>query len=438
MHIPSNNDQIEITLEKVLDALEKLIGSQKKLSQSFHVNLTDNWEQGYKLFNTANVALKSPKNIQEVNVKSESWMEDQQRIKKLLQTGLRIAELKQKFGSTLIHEAWEEEVLEIRKTLVAKGDKWWKIFSRDYWNAKNALAGLLVEKIPQELEAQIDLVGGILEYQRLKPILADHNSLGKSLFQKLYKGEESKWKNLINIFKYLRHVYQEIEKDKIVPEPLDVLQDGVDLAAFESDKEDLKNSKIEFQSTYKEYVDQLEFDETLKFNGDKAIEQNYDILNFLFEEQLDTINKLGEISSLNFSLHELKELDLEYVADIAAEWMPASKHLADLFELSWLQAFLEKALRTRKELAGFNSEAHWEKIKKFRALDEELLRYNRAKLALKHWEGLPDRIGLGAVGTLLKEFNKKRRHKPIRQLMTGAGEAIQDIKPVFMMSPLSV
>ena len=38
----------------------------------------------------------------------------------------------------------------------------------------------------------------------------------------------------------------------------------------------------------------------------------------------------------------------------------------------------------------------------------------------------------------MREFPKKRKHLPIRQLMAKAGNAIQAIKPVFMMSPLSV
>jgi very-short-patch-repair endonuclease len=44
----------------------------------------------------------------------------------------------------------------------------------------------------------------------------------------------------------------------------------------------------------------------------------------------------------------------------------------------------------------------------------------------------------GQLGILLREFEKKRRHLPIRQLLLQAGEVIQTIKPVFMMSPLSI
>ena len=42
------------------------------------------------------------------------------------------------------------------------------------------------------------------------------------------------------------------------------------------------------------------------------------------------------------------------------------------------------------------------------------------------------------MGVLRREFEKRRRHLPIRQLMERAGNAVQAIKPVFMMSPLSI
>src|SRR3546814_7971598 len=46
--------------------------------------------------------------------------------------------------------------------------------------------------------------------------------------------------------------------------------------------------------------------------------------------------------------------------------------------------------------------------------------------------------GIGPLGILNAEIAKKRRHAPIRVLLDKAGPAIQQLKPVFMMSPLSV
>jgi len=44
----------------------------------------------------------------------------------------------------------------------------------------------------------------------------------------------------------------------------------------------------------------------------------------------------------------------------------------------------------------------------------------------------------GRGNDLRREFEKKRRHLPIRKLMQKAGNAVQAIKPIFMMSPLSI
>ena len=44
----------------------------------------------------------------------------------------------------------------------------------------------------------------------------------------------------------------------------------------------------------------------------------------------------------------------------------------------------------------------------------------------------------GELAILRREFEKKTRNLPIRQLISKAGRAIQAIKPVFMMSPLSI
>ncbi len=46
--------------------------------------------------------------------------------------------------------------------------------------------------------------------------------------------------------------------------------------------------------------------------------------------------------------------------------------------------------------------------------------------------------GAGKCAIVNQEIAKKRRHKPIRQLLKETGAAVQAIKPVFMMSPISV
>jgi hypothetical protein len=72
-------------------------------------------------------------------------------------------------------------------------------------------------------------------------------------------------------------------------------------------------------------------------------------------------------------------------------------------------------------------------------LDKHRIEIARAETALRHYEQVPhSSSGIGPMGTLNAEIARKRGHMPLRKLFKLTGSAIQAIKPVFMMSPLSV
>ena len=109
-----------------------------------------------------------------------------------------------------------------------------------------------------------------------------------------------------------------------------------------------------------------------------------------------------------------------------------------IFQRHWFEGLLTQAFRERPALAGFDGPGHEHAIRTFCELDRQLLRHNRARLAFEHWQRLPRHEGGGQLGVLRREFEKKSRHLPFRQLLARAGNAVRAIKPVFMMSPLSV
>jgi len=63
----------------------------------------------------------------------------------------------------------------------------------------------------------------------------------------------------------------------------------------------------------------------------------------------------------------------------------------------------------------------------------------REQIVARHATELPrSNGGIGPLGVLKGELAKKRNHLPIRQLLDRAAPVIQQIKPIFMMSPLSI
>ena len=110
-----------------------------------------------------------------------------------------------------------------------------------------------------------------------------------------------------------------------------------------------------------------------------------------------------------------------------------------MLEYTYYDGLLTKAKQEYPILTRFSGELHQDKVEKFKELDELSLKVNRVKIANQHWQNLFQNIDASDELHIIKrEYEKKRKHRPIRKLMLDAGNAIQIIKPVFMMSPLSV
>ena len=93
------------------------------------------------------------------------------------------------------------------------------------------------------------------------------------------------------------------------------------------------------------------------------------------------------------------------------------------------------------ELATFIGELHENRIKEFKDLDRKILVLNRKRIFHKLNSNIPQIFGATEnpqAKVLAGEFTRKSGHLPVRKLLEKAGGMIKQIKPCFMMSPLSV
>jgi very-short-patch-repair endonuclease len=110
------------------------------------------------------------------------------------------------------------------------------------------------------------------------------------------------------------------------------------------------------------------------------------------------------------------------------------------FEMSYFEAVFRDQVKAEPELAQFDGELHDRTVRTFADLDLQRIKLSALEVARAHHRRIPASNGgaLGPLGVLKSEIARKRGHMPIRQLMQKAGAAVQSLKPVMMMSPLSV
>ena len=438
VYLPSHKDEVEELIQECIDSAEALKKSFQELSTEMGLSIEDELEKVQKLIYLSELILKIPEGNIDIAVKSDKWLVNRNKLEEYLKVGSKIRTLKGKYGSLLIPEAWNENVLPIRKTLVTIGKKWWRFFSLEYHRAKKTLLSLSKGGIPKDTEELIAITDSILEYKRISPTLKLHEGLSKDLFKGHYKGEKSDWEALEKLFKWILAINEFVGDSKISKDIFGYLEVGIDKTILKTLSIQSKKALTKYKAVHDRYYDRVEFSRQdifgkSDYSGERLSQQVLSLRNCL-----ENVERLSEIAVLNNNFEVFEKAKMEYINTIAIEWKPAGQYLDVLFELKWLEAYLEITIKENEILAGFSSEVHEEIRNKFVQLDKELLVQNRAEIAYKHWEKLPKHSAGGSLGVLKREFSKKRRHKPIRMLIRDCGAVIQDIKPVFMMSPLSV
>jgi hypothetical protein len=151
-------------------------------------------------------------------------------------------------------------------------------------------------------------------------------------------------------------------------------------------------------------------------------------------DHVDEIELLFRFNALSL---ECRKLGIDDVVRLAQEWPRAVDRLVTEFERAWCRLVVDQAMRDRTVLRDFDSGSHDAIVRSFRRLDKLLIEHNRARVARAHWQSVP-RGEAGEMNLLRLQWNRQRGHQPIRRAMKDACSAIQAIKPVLLMSPLSV
>lgn len=113
----------------------------------------------------------------------------------------------------------------------------------------------------------------------------------------------------------------------------------------------------------------------------------------------------------------------------------------EAFMVNYCRWWLDKAVDKDKVLRRFSSFSHVDRIERFRSLDDDYAsitaQYVAAKLSM-HFPNQEEVTRHTDYGILRRELEKKRRHKPLRQLMNEIPQVITQLTPCLLMSPLSV
>lgn len=152
----------------------------------------------------------------------------------------------------------------------------------------------------------------------------------------------------------------------------------------------------------------------------------------------DNLDDISDIARYNRLKGDIKNVGLLELAELCDTWdTKPAEELTNLFKWTWYDGLTREGYRLHESLRQFDREVHEKNIDNFVKMDRDILLDAQHKLIAAHYHSLPPDDFEG-MKIIQREIRKARRILPIRRLLEQAGEEIQEIKPVFMMSPMSV
>ena len=350
-----------------------------------------------------------------------------------LKTGLEWQSVRSVGAATFRDAAWSISVDHLRGPIAATVGSFFTKFGGAYKSASRELATLLQNPIPKTAEERLELVDELITahakqkyFDELSPFL--ENTLGKN-----WHGENTPFIKILAVGDWYQEIYNQ---QPSVPQ-----RTIVDLAG----KSKITEKLAKFLKTEAENV----FNEAVKVFGELNlnIEQAFSCATLdrvpleALASKLQSITensiKYGDWVKLSQTIKKLEAASIHDVIERLdkGELLPSSAKA----EIRYARAekLWKNALEKEPKLKQIADLPRHELVTQFRKLEKQRIDDVQTLIRAKHLENLPNGA-IGEMGIIRGEIGKKRAHKPVRKLMKVAGNMIQRIKPVLLMSPISI
>lgn len=433
--LPTDAEALDAALDAAAAALQTARSAAAALAGTLRLPAPED-AAGLPPLLAAAHALEAAPDIAGVEPRSADW---RRRAADLGRTLDLVAEMTETVRAqpAVLAEAWEGDLLatapqlvECRQDLATYGPKWWRVFSGRYRAARRRLA-LLCSDLPAGLEAMLAMLDALLAVRRRQQDLKPLEPLAASLFRTRWGGWRGETVPLRAIAAWLQGVHERTEAGDLPPGLLARLPDPWDAAAVAA-------ARTAAERALAALVERLgAVEAALAWTAAPLRDLAFAECAARLRRWRAHLPELRALTAYNDLAARCRAAGgLDDLLTLAHAWPEGGQRLADALRAAWYGGLVATAEAERPALGEFDRDRHEHVRDRFRALDVEAFAHHRARVARQHFDGLP--TGGPGLARVRREIEKRARHLPIRQLLLEAGDAVQAIKPVFMMSPLSI
>jgi len=433
--LPMDISRLSDRIPAYLENLKLLLKNAKDLAALFDISIDDEtFDDVIKL------VLVGERSATAVTMDRQAfihtvWREQYQNIVELIKAGEVCCANQSKLSGIVIDNAWNMDMGEVRRNLASHGRSWFRWFNSSYRQAQVALTGITVNQPPKALQERLDILDLLAAGQDSVRSLKKLDELGKNAFGTFWNGEKSDWTALKAVA-----TWEQSNRDAGLPAAFnEIFIRCTDISKAGILANALKTQLASVQSDVGALLRELKLNLKAAFEKEDTNEIGLNIFINRLESWIQNIDMLSGWVTFHIRARKAGEAGLSALVMRLYDGRMKTEAAVNDFEMAYYESALRHVLQGYPELSTFDGRTHDRLIEQFRLLDRKRVEVARGEVLQKHYESMPHvQTGSGGLGILQREIAKKRRILPIRQLFKQAGSAIQAVKPVFMMSPLSV
>ncbi|QTG15566.1 DUF3320 domain-containing protein [Agrobacterium tumefaciens] len=276
--------------------------------------------------------------------------------------------------------------------------------------------------------ARVKALGTLATAQRCKQTLETSGVIGIAAFGSLWSGATSNWPKLSQIYAWSTSNEDIRRLASRVDDPSSIYAHAKEASALGR----------EFLDRMTELLAFLKSDTETLFGVGVAADAPLDEMIRKLGEWIANEEQLSKFAAFNGRAKEAAEAGVAEIVARLEDGRLTTANVIPYFEMAYYEALLRDQHDRTPKLARFDGEVHNRLVADFANLDLGRMKHSKLEVVRAHHRKIPSVSGIGPVGVLRGEMARRRNHMPIRQLMQRASPAIQALKPVFMMSPLSI
>lgn len=357
---------------------------------------------------------------------------DLSRLKASLRAGAAWRSAKDEAGAHFIEAAFATPPLALRGALAAGTQSFFARWGSSYRHASRELAGLLRSDLPKKADDRLALVDTLIAIDTQKNLWKAEESYCAQCLGDHWRGDLTDFAKLLSVMDWC---------DKVRMAPLALSASAlVALGRHPERVRDLRQKLSELETEADEAVramfEVLQFTPSVLGHDDPAHHPLSGVADWI-ARLASSMDRYMGWAALQKAYGDLLNAGLQHIATGVEAGALRPDEAATQLQFARAEQLWSGVRESSPELKDIGEVDRHQLVAEFAALERTRLKENVTSIVAGHLAQVPQGA-MGEMKIIRGELGKKRGHIALRKLFSSAGNALQRIKPVMLMSPISV